>query len=169
MNSHQHTNRKDLAGEHIYGDLGQIIFLIAFLTTWIFDSFLFKYSIHLNRLFSIWFRIPAGSFILVISGIIAWKGLNMVFGEEQKKPTVITEGVFSLVRHPIYLSAILLYFSMIIYSISLLSICVWLIIIGFYHFLGRYEEKLLMRKFGDKYNEYMKDVPMWIPKIFRNR
>jgi hypothetical protein len=31
-------------GEHPYGDLGQIIFLLGFLIIWILDSFVFKYS-----------------------------------------------------------------------------------------------------------------------------
>ncbi len=40
----RHNDRTDLAGEHVYGDLGQIIFLIIFLIVWISDSFFIKYS-----------------------------------------------------------------------------------------------------------------------------
>jgi len=35
----------------------------------------------------------------------------------------------------------------------------------FLHSISRYEEKLLVARFGKKYEDYMKQVPMWIPRI----
>ena len=44
---------------------------------------------------------------------------------------MITKGVFGLVRHPIYLSEILLYLGFLFFSASLAAACVWAIAILF--------------------------------------
>ena len=159
--SHQH--RGDLTGEHAFSDIGQLIFLIIFLIVWIADSFVFKYSTFLTRYVSNYIRVPIALIVLAISGLLAWAGLKIVFRETREEPQVITTGVFSIVRHPIYLSSILLYLGFILLSLSLLSVLVWFIIIIFYYQISRYEEKLLTQRFGSAYEEYMKKVPMLFP------
>ena len=159
--SYQH--RDDLTGEHAYGDIGQLIFLFLFLVIWISDSFIFRYSTFLTQYISNYIRIPIALFILIISGVLAWVGLNTVFGDKRKKPQIISTGVFSIVRHPIYLAVILLYLGFILLSLSLLSVLLWIFIIIFYYVISRYEERLLIKKFGSAYREYMRKVPMFIP------
>ncbi|MEA2021510.1 MAG: isoprenylcysteine carboxylmethyltransferase family protein [Candidatus Caldatribacteriota bacterium] len=165
--SHQH--RDDLTGEHAYSDIGQLIFLVIFLIVWIMDSFLFKYSTFLTRYISNSIRVPIALVILTISGLLAGIGLKMVFGEKREKPHVITTGVFSIVRHPIYLASILLYLGFILLSLSIFSALVWILIIIFYYFISRYEERLLSQKFGSEYNEYMIKVPMLLPIKFSKK
>jgi protein-S-isoprenylcysteine O-methyltransferase Ste14 len=160
-NSHQH--RADLVGEYVYGDIGQLIFLIIFLIVWIADSFLFRYSTFLNRYISNFIRVPIALAIFFISGLLAIAGLNTVFGKKREEPHMITSGVFSFVRHPIYLALILFYLGFVLLSLSLLSILVWIIIIIFYYMISRYEEKLLMKAFGSAYCEYMRKVSMFLP------
>jgi len=159
--SHQH--RSDLTGEHVFSDIGQLIFLIIFLIVWIADSFVFKYSTFLTQYISNYIRVPIALIVLVISGLLAWTGLKIVFGETREEPQVITTGVFSIVRHPIYLSSILLYLGFIILSLSLLSVLVWIFVIVFYYMISKYEEKLLTQRFGSAYEEYKKKVPMLLP------
>ena len=159
--SHQH--RGDLTGEHAFSDMGQLIFLVVFLIVWIADSFVFKYSTFLTQYVSNYIRVPIALIVLVISGLLAWTGLKIVFRETREEPQVITTGVFSIVRHPIYLSSILLYLGFILLSLSLFSTLVWFIIIIFYYMISRYEEKLLMQRFGSAYEEYKKKVPMLLP------
>ena len=160
--SHQH--RGDLTGEHAFSDMGQLIFLVVFLVVWIADSFVFKYSTFLTQYVSNYIRVPIALIVLVISGLLAWTGLKIVFGETREKPQVITSGVFSIVRHPIYLSSILLYLGFILLlSLSLFSALVWILIIVFYYMISVYEEKLLIQRFGSAYEEYKKKVPMLFP------
>jgi len=159
--SHQH--RSDLTGEHAFSDMGQLIFLVIFLVVWIADSFVFEYSTFLTQYISNYIRVPIALIVLVISGLLAWTGLKIVFRETRKRPQVITTGVFSIVRHPIYLSSILLYLGFILLSLSLLSVLVWILIIVFYYIISRYEEKLLIQRFGSAYEEYKKKVPMLFP------
>ncbi len=159
--SHQH--RDDLTGEHAFSDIGQLIFLIIFLIVWIADSFVFKYSTFLTQYVPNYIRVPIALIVLVISGLLAWTGLKIVFRETRDEPQVITTGVFSIVRHPIYLGSILLYLGFILLSLSLLSVLVWFIIIIFYYMISRYEERLLTQRFGSVYEEYKKKVPMLFP------
>ncbi len=72
-------------------------------------------------------------------------------------------------RHPIYLGSILLYFGFIIISLSAVAFCIWIIIIIFYYFNSRYEEKLLIDKLGIQYEKYMNEVPMFIPGFFKKK
>ncbi|OHD68970.1 MAG: hypothetical protein A2W19_07030 [Spirochaetes bacterium RBG_16_49_21] len=167
---HKHTHKKehgrdDLTGEHPAGDAGQIILACLFAVTWILDTFIFKYTIFLNRYVPLWVRIPSGVVLLVLSGYLARTGLSIVFGEERKRPGVIRKGVYSVVRHPVYLSEILLYLGFLMLSISLAAAVLWVIAIGFLHYISRYEEGLLRARFGKDYRRYMQDVPMWIPRL----
>ena len=160
-------NRDDLTGEHSIGDAGQAILACLFFILWIADSFFFQYTTFLNQYVSLGIRIPLGIVFIILSGYLAQKGLSIVFGEKREPPVVIRKSVFGIVRHPIYLSEILLYLGFIILSISLASVAVWIIAIGFLHYISRREEKLLIARFGDTYRQYMQDVPMWIPRLRR--
>lgn len=159
--SHQH--RGDLTGEHAFSDMGQLILLVVFLVVWIADSFVFKYSTFLTQYISNYIRVPIALIVLIISGLLAGFGLNTVFGKTREEPQVITTGVFSIVRHPVYLGSILFYLGFILLSLSLLSVLVWILIIVFYYMISRYEEKLLTQRFGSVYEEYKKKVPMLFP------
>jgi protein-S-isoprenylcysteine O-methyltransferase Ste14 len=160
--------RRDLIGEHALGDTGQIILACLFLTTWTADTFFLQWTIFLNRYVPLIFRMPPGIVLLFLSGYLARKGLAIVFGEHRNEPVVIREGVFSVVRHPIYLSEILFYLGLLMLSPSLAAIWVWIVAVGFLHYISRYEEKLLLARFGEEYRQYMEDVPMWIPKFRKN-
>ena len=81
------------------------------------------------------------------------------------KPTtaIVSDGVFSLSRNPLYLSLTLLYI-----SISLLFNAVWalllllpLLLIVHIGVIER-EERYLARKFGDEYLRYKTQVRRWI-------
>jgi len=157
--------RDDLVGEHTVGDAGQIVLACLFAATWILDTFFLKYTIFLNHYVPLGVRIPLGVILLVLSGYLARTGLSIVFGEKREKPGVIRKSVFNVVRHPIYLSEILLYLGFLMLSISLAAVFVWIVAILFLHYISRYEERLLLARFGEEYEQYMRKVPMWIPRL----
>jgi len=160
------ASRDDLIGEHKIGDMGQLILLLIFVCVWMTDTFFLKFSIILANITSLTIRIPLGIGILMVAGWLARSGHRVVFGEVRQEPRVIREGVFSIVRHPIYLGAILFYLGLLVFSLSITAALIWLIIIRFYIFLCRYEEKLLTAKFGDEYTNYMREVPMLLPRFW---
>jgi protein-S-isoprenylcysteine O-methyltransferase Ste14 len=165
----RHENRKDLAGEHALGDLGQFILLVLFLAVWITDSFFLKYSIQFTNYAPLYIRIPLAVIILVIAGYLARKGLSAVFSEVRETPVVIREGVFRIVRHPIYLGAILTYLSLLVFFFSIASLVIWVIIILFYIYLCKHEEKLLTAKFGKEFEQYKLATPMLLPRLIRRK
>ena len=71
----RHENRKDLVGEHLFGDLAQIIFLVIFLVVWITDSFFVYYATQFSEYAPLYIRIPLAIVILIIAGYLAKKGL----------------------------------------------------------------------------------------------
>lgn len=165
----RHKNRKDLAGEKVFADLGQIIFLAIFLVVWIIDSFFLKYSTRFSEYAPVYIRIPLAIAIFVMGGYLAKKGLTIVFAEVREKPIVIRNGVFSIVRHPIYLGAILFYLSLLAVFFSTVAFFVWVIIILFYIYLCKHEEKLLIEKFGSDYEQYKLETPMLLPRLIRRK
>ena len=163
----QQKARDDLTGEHTVSDAGQIILACLFAAMWIPDTFFLKYTTVLNSDVPPGIRITLGVVLLVISGYLAKTGLSIVFGEKREKPAVIRKSVFNVVRHPVYLSEILLYLGLLMLSISLAALFVWLIAIVFLHYISRYEERLLLARFGEEYSTYMQEVPMWIPRLWK--
>jgi protein-S-isoprenylcysteine O-methyltransferase Ste14 len=163
MGHHKERERNDLVGEHPCGDTGQLILLFVFLIVWVGDSFILKLSIILTRYVPFGIRAVLFTIGVLAAGYLAHKGLGIVFGEEREHPCVIRKGVFNLVRHPIYLSAILLYLSCCLLTLSALSFLVWLIIVTFYIYISRHEERMLLDRFGREYADYMREVPMLIP------
>jgi protein-S-isoprenylcysteine O-methyltransferase Ste14 len=162
-------HRNDLTGEHLLGDLGQLILLIIFLTVWITDSFFFHYSTFLSKRIPLPIRLLLAFAVLCSSWVLAKNGLKIVFGEVRSEPCVIRKGVFEIVRHPIYLGCILFYLGLLIATLSLSAAVVWLITTGFYFFISRHEEHLLRKRFGKAYDEYIHEVPMLIPRIIRRK
>ncbi len=160
-----HENREDLAGEHPFGDAGQIILLIIFLIVWVFDSFILRFSTLLAQYVSLSIRIPLGLLFLAAAVYFAKEGMRIVFGEERKEPAVIRAGVFNRVRHPIYLGCVLFYFGLLTFTLSIFSGVLCAVIVVFYHIISRYEERLLISKFGKEYEDYIKSVPMWFPRF----
>jgi protein-S-isoprenylcysteine O-methyltransferase Ste14 len=158
-------HRTDLTGEHAVSDIGQLVLACLFAATWIADSFFLKYTTFLNDHVSLAIRIPLAVVLLGVSAYLAWTGLSMVFGETREEPGVIRTGVFGIIRHPIYLSEVLLYLGLLMLSLSLAAAVVWCIAGVFLHYISRWEEKLLLARFGEEYAQYMRDVPMWIPRL----
>jgi protein-S-isoprenylcysteine O-methyltransferase Ste14 len=164
-NTKHHENRDDLTGEHAFTDIGQIILLIVFLAVWIIDSFVLGYSTFIAGYIPLLIRIIIAAVILCLGAYLGQQAHKIVFKEVREVPGVIRKGVFNRVRHPMYLGAILFFLGLLILTLSTACSVIWLIILAFYHYVSKYEENLLLQRFGKDYENYIKEVPMWVPKI----
>ena len=162
-----YEKRVDLAGGHTCGNLGQLILFIVFIVGIILDLVFLRVGQSFVEPVPLFLRIIVALPVLIISGYLVQSGLKIVFREERSKLVVIRTDIFSLVRHPIYLGSMLLYLGFIILSMSVIAFGIWIIIIVFYVYISRYEENILIDKLGEEYEQYMHDVPMFIPKIRR--
>ena len=80
---------------------------------------------------------------------------------------MIQTGVFRLVRHPIYTGALLFYLGAVLTTMSIASAAFWLLILGFYVYISRYEERILAEQFGQDYLNYKKKTGMLFPKLLK--
>ena len=167
MNPKKHSGHPHLTGEYRWGDMGQLILFFLFLGVWITDSFVFNYSTFLRELVPDYIRIPVAGIVLICGWYLARSGMRMVFGTEREKPEVISEGVFRIVRHPIYTGALLFYLGAICITLSIASAALWLFIVGFYYLISRYEERILTETFGEVYTAYKKRTGILFPRLLR--
>jgi protein-S-isoprenylcysteine O-methyltransferase Ste14 len=158
-----HEHRKDLAGEHRWSDIGQIVLLIIFIIGMISDLFLIKISDPWQETVPWYFRIVVFIPLFLLSGYFAQRAHKKVFQEERKEIMLIQTDVFAIIRHPMYFGSILIYLGFVVLSFSLIALVVFIIVVIFYYYICRYEEKLLIEKLGSEYIKYMKKVPMLIP------
>jgi protein-S-isoprenylcysteine O-methyltransferase Ste14 len=163
LNIKGHEGRDDLAGEHKYGDAGQMILFFLFFAVWIADSFLFQISNQLSLYINLLIRVIAGGLVVILAIRLFKLSNKAIFKTVREEGRVISDGVYSKVRHPMYLGAILLYLAMILFTLSIFSWIVWIIGIFFYNYIASYEEKILIAKYGEDYIQYMKKVSRWIP------
>jgi protein-S-isoprenylcysteine O-methyltransferase Ste14 len=160
-----HHNREDLVGEHRLGDAGQLILILLFLGVWITDSYFLKKTTFLNQIVPAAIRLFAAAGAFISGGYLSFTGMRIVFGKDRVHTGVIREKVFDQMRHPIYFSELLLYLGFLCLSLSLAAAAVWVVTAIFLHVISRYEETLLIERFGDEYRRYIKEVPMWIPRF----
>lgn len=164
-----YSHRHDLAGEHRLSDIGQLIFLVSFLILWILDSFVFRFSTFLSSYIPNYIRGILACPILLLAGTIAWIAHEEIFGKERAEPEVVKKGVFSVIRHPMYMGAILLYLGLFVTTFSLASLGLIIIIFVFYNYIASYEERILVAQYGEDYEKYKESVPRWFPKLISRK
>lgn len=108
--------------------------------------------------------------ISVVISILARKqlGVNWAHGKDyqiKKNQELITSGIYSYIRHPIYLGILLSYTGAEIVAHSYLSVIFFFIFFAGAYMQGKREEKILLGQFGKKYEEYMKRTKMLIPYL----
>lgn len=72
---------------------------------------------------------------------------------------LITTGVYGLVRHPMYLGGILLFAFEPYFTLQ--SIILRVLAIGYFIWGGFIEDRRFVRNFGNTYQQYRQDVPMF--------
>jgi protein-S-isoprenylcysteine O-methyltransferase Ste14 len=115
-----------------------------------------------------------GIALLLASGLFeVWgirsMGRQMASAAEVRPDTVlVTGGAFGVVRHPLYLSVLLLWAGGALSLLSWAMAVAWLLLVPAFVARARVEERLLSRHFGEAYGAYAARVPMLLPG-FRSR
>jgi protein-S-isoprenylcysteine O-methyltransferase Ste14 len=87
--------------------------------------------------------------------------------KKEDKPELITKGIYARMRHPLYTALILGLIGFVIFNPTYTHL-VHAFSILFYLLIGiHYEERRLIARFGEKYEQYMRDTPMLFPTSFR--
>jgi protein-S-isoprenylcysteine O-methyltransferase Ste14 len=160
--------RSGLGSEHPLCDKIQVIMLILFFVVWGIDSLsflIFRYSTVLIGVFSSpILLLPAGFFISFGLYLIE-NAHKAVFGTVDDKTGLIDSGVYSWVRHPMYLGILMFCLGFFFINLSLLSFGIWIAFFILYDKMATYEEKDLVRILGNEYIDYQNRVPKWFAGI----
>ncbi len=98
-------------------------------------------------------------------GIKGVKETTLKVAETHRTETIVTAGVYSIVRHPQYLGGLLAHAGisfLLSAGYSLFSTPLMIILI---YLISKKEEEELVREFGKEYEDYKKKVPMLIPRL----
>ena len=106
--------------------------------------------------------------ISVVGFIIAGTGICLliytviILSTNNKKDSIISSGLYKIVRHPLYLSGIILGIGLVLLSLSASSLSQLIeAVLGIIclFFASRTEDNYNIEKFGNQYKEYMRKVP----------
>lgn len=93
--------------------------------------------------------------LLIIS--IGWKGIHSGNGE------LVTQGIYRFVRHPQYSGFVMMIIGFLIQWPTIITLLMAPILLVMYTRLSKKEEKKMLELFGERYEEYSKQVPAFIP------
>ena len=139
---------------------GILYFQYSFKSTQLFQSLVLKYI-------SLLLLLLPGLLIMGISIFKYFKLLSGIRSLYQAKPSahLKLEGIHKYVRHPLYLGTILFIWGLF-FIFPMLNNLIAIIIITLYTLIGiQFEEKKLIKEFGNEYTEYIKKVPAIIPRF----
>jgi protein-S-isoprenylcysteine O-methyltransferase Ste14 len=159
---HKHEPRLGIEAPH--GHLIQGLSAIIFITIFVLDSLVFSFSTFLNNFVPLFIRLILFGIILFVAFVFIRLSHNILFRQPENKNELITNGILGHVRHPMYFGVLLIYLAFIFFSISLICIALWIVIIVIYGKLATFEEKQLEKLFGQKYLDYKEKVSKWIPR-----
>ena len=134
--------------------IGEIYTFEYLLTQWLgYETFVFVFQ---------WIIFPIATAIIVIGILLivfGWKAIH------ENKGEMATTGIYSYVRHPQYLGFLLLTFGMNLEWTTFFTLLLYPVIVVLYYRLARSEEKYSIEIYGEAYKEYMRKVPMLIPRL----
>jgi protein-S-isoprenylcysteine O-methyltransferase Ste14 len=102
-------------------------------------------------------------FILGLSEGAVLHSPNLAF---ENTTHLLIVGAFRFIRHPMYMSVILLAWGVAMKAPSIQSLCLALVVSVFLFATGKVEERENIERFGEEYRQYMKKSRMFIPFVF---
>ena len=154
-------HRSGLGSEHPYCDSTQNLMLILFFIVWGLDAFILNYTTVLVDFVPFFFRLFLAILTLSVGAYLAMNAHNIVFSNQ---PKLLDSGVYSWVRHPMYLGTLLVCLGFILAIPSIPALMIWIAFLLIYDKMATYEENDLRRILGEEYAAYQKRVPKWFPR-----
>jgi protein-S-isoprenylcysteine O-methyltransferase Ste14 len=103
-----------------------------------------------------------GLTIMIVGQVTLWRNYSG-FLFIKKDHRLITHGIYRLVRHPMYLGALIVFIGLPVYTASLYGGLTMILLIPIFLNRIRMEEQLLMEEFRGDYQEYKKNTKKLIP------
>ncbi len=120
-----------------------IVFAILFATN------IHRFPLDSMRIFGLSIAIPSFVFF-----VLARIQLGNSFSVEAKATKLVTTGLYSRIRNPIYLFGALMIGGIIIWTTKPLLFLIFVVLIPLQIYRSRQEERVLTEEFGESYLEY---------------
>lgn len=154
-----------------YYRLAYTLFAAVTLIFILWFQYSFESPVLINSLFLKYFSLVLlvipGAAIMSVSIFKYFKLLSGIRSVYQATPPVELKlgGIHKYVRHPLYLGTLLCIWGLF-FIFPLLNNLIAVTAITIYVLIGiQFEEKKLLKEFGNVYEEYIKKVPALIPKL----
>ncbi len=161
---------KRMKGGPMYFVAGALL-VIAYLLLWFLDN---PAGIEELR-YAGWIILAVG-LVLIFLPKFVFRSKGKVKKEKDWTETsvLVDTGIYSVIRHPLYLGWLLMYLAIIFWSQHWLTIIIGIIGMICVYSISRQEDQRLVEKFGDDYKDYMQKVPRmnffsWIIQPVRRR
>jgi len=154
-----------LGAEHPLWDRIQIVLIGAFVVVMLLDdvsTVAFGYSSILERV-SAYPNLLLPAVLLIAFGVYLIKESHAAVFGKTGKPEFVNSGVYSLVRHPMYLGGLMILLGFLFLKFSVIAFAIWVVFLALSDWMASYEEKDLLRVLGEKYANYQSRVPKWLP------
>ena len=115
-----------------------------------------------------WPLLILGTVLILVAeySIITESHATGAFGNPPGK--LVTTGIYSWVRNPIYIGAAMLLFGIAFFRNSpTMLIIAFIFLISIHAFVVLIEEPRIERRFGAAYRRYKESVPRWLPRLSR--
>ncbi len=100
--------------------------------------------------------------------IEGWRRIHMNYwSKEDGKGELVTNGVYSRVRHPQYTGFLLITLGLLVHWATIPLLIMWPILVILYYRLAKKEERDMEKEFGEKYTAYKKQTSMFLPLHLR--
>jgi len=158
-----------LGSEHPLWDRIQIVLIGSFIVVMLFDNIStvsFGYPDILGRVSAYPILLLPAAFLFAFGVYLIKESHAAVFGRTGK-PEFVDSGVYSLVRHPMYLGGLMILLGFLFLKFSLIAFAIWIVYLVLCDRMANYEEKDLLRVLGKQYADYQSRVPKWL--VFSRR
>lgn len=163
------SGRSDLGEEYPHSDQIQIVLLLLFIAAWVVDSLVLKFSTYPADVVPLPLRLLMTGVFTACGLLLVARSHRLVLDDVRDEPVLVDSGVYSIVRHPMYLGILLVYLGLLSSTLSIVSLCLWMGISLMYDRMATHEERDLIRIFGAHYVDYQRRVPKWIPTKFSTK
>lgn len=145
--------------------------LSAYFLTWAFGinvpkGFLWGHT--LENYIGYW-GMYIGVAINAIGGLLIVRGWKVIYNEywskDEGEGKLVTDGVYSHMRHPQYTGFLLMTFGLLVHWATLPLLIMWPLLVRQYIGLAKKEEEEMIANFGQEYVDYMERTPRFIPRL----
>jgi len=102
-------------------------------------------------------------------GIVSVKETTLKVAETHRTEKIVSTKIYSFIRHPQYFGGILAHIGISFLLSSLLSLIFTPLVILLNFLVAWKEEKELIKEFGIEYENYKERVPMFFPKLKKQK